>query len=375
MRDLAIHGDDLIVATHGRSFWILDDVTPLRQLSEQVTRSPAYLFAPQQAVRWRWNRNPDTPLPPEEPAGKNPPDGAIVDYFLAAQAQGPVTLEIVDEKGSIVRRYSSTDKPLDMDKISKEHPIPMYWVRPTQILSAEPGMHRFAWDLHAEPPQALGYEFPISAIYRNTWLSPRGAWALPGKYTVKLAVDGKSLDQPLTLTMDPRIKSSPDDLRKQFEMQSGAVTGMNDTYEALEQVQSVRAQLKDLTPKAKGKLADSLSALDKKCAQLVGATQSGFYGTPLPGKQPENFSTLNQHFAAILATADSADAAPTTQANAAFHELQEDDAALAKQWNSTRDTEIPELNRSLKETGLPEIDPRKPLAEKPGGVADGDDEP
>jgi hypothetical protein len=150
---------------------------------------------------------------------------------------------------------------------------------------------------------------------------------------------------------------------------------MNDTYEALEQVQSVRAQLKDLTPKAKGKLADSVAALDKKCAQLVGATQSGFYGTPPSGKQPENFSTLNQHFAAILATADSADAAPTTQANAAFHELQEDDAALAKQWSSTRDTEIPELNRGLKKAGFPEIDPRKPLAEKPGGVADGDDEP
>jgi photosystem II stability/assembly factor-like uncharacterized protein len=375
MRDLAIHGDDLIVATHGRSFWILDDVMPLRQLSEQITKSSAYLFAPQQAIRWRWNRNPDTPLPPEEPAGKNPPDGAIVDYFLAAQAQGPVTLEIVDEKGTVVRRYSSTDKPLDMDKISKEHPIPMYWVRPSQILSSEPGMHRFAWDLHAEPPQALGYEFPISAIYRNTWLSPRGAWALPGRYTVKLTVNGKTLDQPLTLIMDPRIKSSTDDLRKQFDMQAGAVVGINETYEALEQVQSVRAQLKDLTPKAKGKLADSLSALDKKCAQLVGATQSGFYGTPPSGKQPENFSTLNQHFAAILATADSADAAPTTQANAAFHELQEDDAALAKQWNPTRDTEIPELNRGLKKAGLPEIDPGKPLAEKPGGVADGDDEP
>lgn len=375
MRDLAIHGDDLIVATHGRSFWILDDLTPLRQLSDQVTKSPAYLFAPQQAIRWRWNRNPDTPLPPEEPAGKNPPDGAIVDYFLAAQAQGPITLEIVDEKGTVFRRYSSADKPLDIDKISKEHPIPMYWVRPSQILSTEPGMHRFVWDLHAEPPQALGHEFPISAIYRDTWFSPRGAWALPGKYTVKLTVNGKSLDQSLTLTMDPRIKSSTGDLRKQFDMQSGAVAGMNNTYEALEQVQSVRAQLKDLTPKAKGKLADSLATLDKKCAQLEGATQSGFYGTPPPGKQPENFSTLNQHFAAILAAADSADAAPTTQANAAAHELHEDDAALGKQWSSTRDTEIPQLNRGLKKAGLPEIDPRKPLAEKPGGVADGDDEP
>ncbi|HEY2458099.1 MAG TPA: hypothetical protein VGI13_12430, partial [Candidatus Acidoferrum sp.] len=305
MRDLVIHGDDLIVATHGRSFWILDDVTPLRQLTDEIAKSSAHLFAPEEAIRWRWNRNPDTPLPPEEPAGQNPPDGAIVDYFLAGAAKGPVTLEISDEKGIVVRRYTSNDRPLPMDKIAEEHPIPMYWVRPTQILSGAPGMHRFVWDLHYEAPQALGYEFPISAIVHNTPLTPLGVRALPGKYSVKLTVDGTTQEQPLTVILDPRIKTPADDLRKQFEMESGAVQGMNETYEALAQVKSVRVQLKELTPKTNAKLADSLAALDKKCAQLEGATQSGFFGLPPSGKQPENFSTLNQHFSSMLGTADS----------------------------------------------------------------------
>src|ERR1700758_1329243 len=142
MRDLAIHGDDLIVATHGRSFWILDDITPLRQVNEETARSSAHLFAPQEALRWRWNRNPDTPLPPEVPAGKNPPDGAILDYYLADRTKSPVTLEILDAGGSLVRRYSSADEPPSMDRIAAEYPIPMYWVRPPLILSAAAGMHR-----------------------------------------------------------------------------------------------------------------------------------------------------------------------------------------------------------------------------------------
>jgi photosystem II stability/assembly factor-like uncharacterized protein len=375
MRDLTIHGDDLIVATHGRSFWILDDVTPLRQLTGEIAKSPAHLFAPEAAIRWRWNRNPDTPLPPEEPGGQNPPDGAIVDYFLADAAKGPVTLEISDEKGNLVRRYSNNDRPLPMDKIAEEHPIPMYWVRPTQILSGAPGMHRFVWDLHYEAPQALGYEFPISAIVHNTPLTPLGVRALPGEYSVKLTVDGTTQEQPLTVILDPRIKTPTDDLRKQFEMESGAVQGMNETYEALVQVKSVRVQVKELTPKTKGKLADSLAALDKKCAQLEGATRSGFFGLPPSGKQPENLSTLNQHFSGLLGTADSADVAPTTQAAAAFTELQQSASDLRKQWSDSVGREIPELNKDLKKAHLAEIDPRKALAEKLGGAADGDDEP
>src|SRR4029077_6668836 len=186
MRDLAIHGDDLIVATHGRSFWILDDVTPLRQIKFEPGKEFIPLFAPQEAIRFRWNRNPDTPLPPEVPAGKNPPDGAIVDDYLAAAPKAPVTLEILDEQQHLVRRYSSADKPESMEKLAAEHPIPMYWVRPAQILSVSPVMHRFVWDMHYAPPDSLSHEFPISAIVHDTPKYPLGAWALPGNYTVRL---------------------------------------------------------------------------------------------------------------------------------------------------------------------------------------------
>jgi photosystem II stability/assembly factor-like uncharacterized protein len=377
MRDLTIHGDDLVVATHGRSFWILDDVTPLRQLSDKLAQQPVVLFEPQTAVRWRWNRNTDTPLPPEVPAGANPPDGAIIDYYLAANAQGPVTLEILDSNGAVVRRYASTDKPPSMEKLAATYPIPMYWVRPAQILSGEAGMHRFVWDVHQPPPDALEREFPISAIVHNTPLAPLGAWALPGSYSVKLTVNGQIYTQPLALKMDPRIKALTEDLRKQHEMQIGAVEGMDDSYESLGEVKSVREQIKELSKEARGKekLAKELAALDNQCAEVEGGTQHSFYGVPSSGKQPENFSTLNQHFAALLAVADSADAAPTTQATEAYKDLEQSETGLRRLWSAIRERDIPGLNKQLTKAGLLSIDPKKPLTEELGGASDGDDEP
>jgi photosystem II stability/assembly factor-like uncharacterized protein len=375
MRDLAIHGDDLIVATHGRSFWILDDITPLRQLNEEVAEAPAFLFQPQESLRWRWNRNPDTPLPPETPAGQNPPDGAVIDYYLAAVARGPVTLEILDSTGATVRRYSSTDAPLPMDKIAGEHPIPMYWVRPARILSAAQGMHRFVWDLHGEPPKSLNKEFPISAIPHDTPLLPLGAWALPGSYMVKLTVDGKQFTQPLTVKMDPRIKTPLPDLQAQAALQAGAVSGMNQSFEALSQVQSVRAQLNESSAKAKGKLADSLEDLDRQCAALAGATSSTFFGTPPSGKQPENFSTLNQHLGQLLGIADSADAAPTTQANKVYAELAEQLSLLMKSWTDLKQNSVPKVSSELQKAGLTAIDSAKPLEHDMSEAGDGGDEP
>lgn len=377
MRDLTIHGDDLIVGTHGRSFWILDDITPLREMSDEILKSEVHLFAPQEALRWRWNRHPDTPFPPEVPGGANPPDGAIIDYYLSSNAQHPVTLEILDAAGEVVRHYASSDKPPSMERLAAQHPIPMYWVRPTQILSAEAGMHRFVWDLHGAPPLALDHEFPISAILHNTPLYPLGVRALPGSYAVKLTVEGKSYTQPLTLKMDPRIQTALEDLRKQYEMEAGAVEGMNETYGALEQVKSVRGQIKALSPKAAGNshLAKDLESLDKQCAELEGATQNPFYGLPPSGKRPENLSTLHQHFAGILGVADSADVAPTTQAEAAYRELDEGETALRKRWSAAKERDLLDLNAQLKKAGLPTIDPNKPLVDELGGSSDGDDEP
>jgi hypothetical protein len=376
MRDLTIHGDDLIVATHGRSFWILDDVTPLRQLNAEVAKANVYLFAPEEAIRFRWNRNPDTPLPPEVPAGKNPPDGAIINYYLAVASSKPVMLEILDQQQHLVRRYSSTDQPEPIEKTAADHPIPMYWVRPAQILPGGAGMHRFVWDLHYAPPDSLGHEFPISAIVHDTPQYPLGVWALPGNYTVKLTIDGKSYTQPLVVKMDPRITASLSELRKQFDIGSGAVEGMNKSFEALSQVRSVRAQLKERAAKAgKGAAADSIAAIDKQAAELEGAIQSNFFGLPPGGKPPENFSTLNQHFGGILGVADSADTAPTTQATAVYQELQDTLEKLVSRWTNIRQQDIPALNVELKKAGLSPVDPNKALNSAPRADADGDDEP
>jgi photosystem II stability/assembly factor-like uncharacterized protein len=376
MRDLAVHGDDLIVATHGRSFWILDDITPLRQWNADIAKESAHLFLPGTAIRFRWNRNPDTPLPPEFPAGKNPPDGAIIDYYLASPSRNPVTIEVLDGQNHVARRYSSADKPEPMEKIAREHAIPMYWVRPTEILSAEAGMHRFVWDMHYPPPEALAHEFPISAIYHDTPKYPLGAWALPGNYTVKLTVDGKTYTQPLVVKMDPRVTTSLSDLQKQFGMESSAVDGMNQSYESLAQVRSVRAQLKELAPKAgNGSLAEAIAALDKQAAELEGAAQASFYGLPPGGKQRENFSTLNQHFASMLAVADSGDAAPTTQATTVSAELRTALEALLSGWRNAKEQVIPALNKQLKGAGLSAVEASKPPSESPSADPDADDRP
>ncbi len=150
--------------------------------------------------------NTDTPLPPDEPVGENPPDGAMIDYQLPANVSGPVTLEIKDVKGNLVRRYASTDVLPPPDP--KELKIPAYWVRPRQPLSAEPGNHRFLWDLHHAPLPDVDAEYPMTAIYRNTPPESTGPWALPGDYSLVLTVNGQSYTQPLTVKMDPRVKAS-----------------------------------------------------------------------------------------------------------------------------------------------------------------------
>jgi len=376
MRDLNVHGDDLIVGTHGRSFWILDDITPLRQLYEATAKSDVHVFAPQQAIRFRWNRNPDTPLPPEVPAGQNPPDGAIIDYYLASAAKNPVTLEIFDAQNHLVRKYSSIDKPLDMAKIAAENPIPMYWVRHDKILSSQAGMHRFVWDMHYPAPESLAHEYPISAIVNDTPRYPLGAFALPGEYTLKLTVDGKSYTQPLTVRMDPRIGTSFADIQKQFHLEHESTVCMKTSFEILSSVRSLRGQLKGRGEKAgKSVAGERIATLDKTLADMEGAAQPAFFGVPPSGKQPENLSTLNQHFAALLAVADSADAAPTTQATAMFKELVEDLRRQVIRWVNIRDYEVVALNAELKKAGVTPVDPNKAPDAAPSDDSDGDDEP
>ena len=201
IRDLVIHDEDLVVGTHGRGCWILDDMSPLRQLTAEIAGANAYLFAPRPTYRLPRDTNTDTPLPPEEPAGKNPPDGAILYYYLKSAASGEIALEIFDSGNALVRRFSSADKPVPPPPALNVAPE---WLRPFQPLSTAAGMHRFVWDLHAAPRPGGGRGGPpISAIYRDTPLA-QGAWMPPGTYTVKLTVDGRTYTAPLVVKPDPR---------------------------------------------------------------------------------------------------------------------------------------------------------------------------
>ena len=266
IRDLVIKDDDLVVGTHGRSFWILDDITPLRRIAPTALQEAAFLFPPQQAWRFRWNKNTDTPLPPDEPAGQNPPDGAIVHYFLKGAAAGPVTLEIVDGAGTVVRRYRSDDTP---EPPVEGRNIPDYWIRPPQVLSTAAGLHRFVWDLHHPPPPAAKFTYPISAIYADTPREPRGPWAVPGTYTVRLTVDGRTFTQPLVLKMDPRVKTPPEGLQAQFDRSKDVTADMARTLEALRVVRTEQGQAKSMPPARIKVLADRESKLTDLNAKLT----------------------------------------------------------------------------------------------------------
>jgi photosystem II stability/assembly factor-like uncharacterized protein len=358
MRDLVVHQDDLVVGTHGRSFWILDDITPLRQITKEVAAADAFLFKPQLAYRVRWNVNTDTPLPPEEPGGENPPDGAILNYWLKTAPKGPVTLEIFDAQNKLVRRFSSADP---VEKVNeKELPYPTYWIRPPQVLSAKPGMQRFIWDLHYPPAEGTRRTYPMTAVLRNTPSVPLGPWVLPGEYTVKLTVDGHSFTQPMTIKMDPRVKTSPEGLAQQFALAHQSWEGMNTIQVTLKQLRKLRTQLRELRDRAgeNEALSNALSELEAKAATLEGAGGGGRRRGAGRGSREEGRTSLSQVYgqlAAVLALVDGADATPTTQAVAAATEVQRSLVRLMARWQNLRTQEVKALNEQLRKAKLPTI--------------------
>ncbi len=372
IRDLVVHNDDIVVGTHGRSFWILDNITPLRQLSEQSTKGAFYFFKPQLTYRVRRNNTTDTPLPPEEPAGQNPPDGAMIDYWLKDAAPAPVMIEITDESGNLVRRFFSIDKPEPVNE--KDFNVPMYWVRPPQTLSAAAGMHRFIWDLTYPAPEVLTRDYPISAIYRDTPLYPLGATVLPGKYTVSFSNSGGKIvvKQPLEIRMDPRVKTTAEDLHRQFELDRKIADALHKDYEALQQVRGLRAQLKVLAehgPSKNAKLAaiaKTAAELEAKAAPIEG--EEGDYATRyLSTPEGRSLARLNGGLNALVSALDSADAAPTTQQSAMFGELTKALEEQLSAWALLKSKDISELNEKLKKAGLPLLDLQKPVP----GAADG----
>ncbi len=375
IRDLVVHNDDIVVGTHGRSFWILDNITPLRQLDAKINESAAHLFKPQLTYRLRRDNYPDTPLPPEEPAGQNPPDGAMIDYWLSPMpANSPmaysVDLEILDSAGKVVRHFSSADKPEEVDP--KEINVPMYWVRPPRVLSAAAGMHRFVWDLTYPVPDLLSRDFPISAIVHDTPLYPHGATVLPDEYTVRLRVQsspGGGMEggavgvygntQPLEIHMDPRVKTLPGDLRRQFDLDRKIAEALHRDHEALQQARSLRAQLKALSAKnPPAPLAQSIKEVEAKAAAIEGS-EGGYGSRFMSTPEGRSLARLNGGLGSMLAQLDTADAAPTTQELEMFGELEKAlDEQLAA-WGQLRTKDLPHLNEELKKAGQPPIDLQK----------------
>jgi photosystem II stability/assembly factor-like uncharacterized protein len=344
VRDLIIKNNDVVVATHGRGFWILDNITPLRQLNR--SQHEDLLFKPEAAVRVRGNLNTDTPLPPDEPAGENPPDGAMIDYFLSGDATGPVTIEIKDSKGQSVRKYSSADAPVEANP--KRLRIPSYWIRPPQSVSTKAGMHRFLWDMHYAPVPNVESEFPISATYRNTAPEATSPWVAPGDYTVILTVGGKTFSQPLTIKMDPRVKASDTDLQQQFDLSW--------------QLYQMRLKLAPMGKKFDG-IVEQLTKLKAKAAERPDVTQKleAFDQTlmrfgpphPRPGAPPSLF--VLESTTRLFNDIQGADAAPTAAVNAAVADLETKVGPMMDAWQKLIESNLPALNQQLKQAGFPEI--------------------
>jgi photosystem II stability/assembly factor-like uncharacterized protein len=323
VRDLVIHDDDLVVGTHGRSIWVLDGITPLRELAAASGAANAFLFTPPQATRVRWNMFSDTPLPPEEPTGQNPPDGAVLDYYLPAAA-GEVTLEIRDGQANVVRRYSSSDEPERIDPSTL--PYPTYWMRPPQLLSKDRGHHRFIWDLRYAPPKGTRRDLSIAAIYRNTGSGPVGPFVPPGRYTVRLTGGGTAVERLIDIRMDPRVTVAAVDLRQQTDLSLACYRAYGRLQELREAIDAAVAQ-------------QSARAEQWRALRGAGVPENPdilYDSITATGTAQETVVGLQQKLLFVMSLLQAADARPTSQAAAAVKQLTDQVPALEQRWDQAR---------------------------------------
>ncbi|HUS09109.1 MAG TPA: hypothetical protein VMZ30_01495 [Pyrinomonadaceae bacterium] len=351
IRDLVVKGNDLVVATHGRSFWILDDLSPLRQLNAETAVAAVQLFRPATAIRVRKNLARDTPFQPEMPAGKNPPPGAIIDYALNS-VPALVTLEIVDSGGKVVRKYSSSDEPRKLDDTQA---FPTYWFNPPAPLSRTAGLNRFVWDLRYERPKALRYGYSIAAAYgEDAIMLPEGPLVSPGTYQVRLNVDGRSYNSTVEVKMDPRVKVPALALSQQLVLEMKIIDAMQLSFSVVQQITDLRSQFKEMqsrlssTPGDKSVL-DLINSLDKQAAEMVAVEQT------YPPVGIVSAASLNGALGSLLVQVEGADAAPTAQAANTFVIYKKLlDQQIAK-WAALKTTDISRLNILLQQRQLPPI--------------------
>lgn len=346
VRDLVVHQDDVVVATFGRSFWILDDITPLRQMNEKVAASDSWLFRPEMAYRVRGGSDQGTPVSADEPLFDNPPDGAVLDYYLKEKARSPIQLEVFDSSGKLVRRFASDDKLQKTSPDSVQYTE--NWIDQPVALSAEAGMHRFVWDLRTELPKG---------VTRN-WMLHGGPFVVPGEYTVKLTVNGKSETQPLTVKLDPRVKATPEELAQQYEIASKVTASAGEVAVALEQESDLRKQIAARKKEAAGKadLLKSLEELERKIEAAEEETDSdaeyGLFGLSLPDKDHEPLRRVSSELTRLLVIVESADAVPTADATAATEKWNAEAGTALERWKVLSKQDCEPVNALLEKEKL-----------------------
>ncbi|HEV3513727.1 MAG TPA: hypothetical protein VGS05_18620 [Candidatus Sulfotelmatobacter sp.] len=340
IRDLTIHGDDLIVATHGRSFWILDDITPLRQASDAQTASAAWLYHPAPAYRIDNDSFTGTPIPPEEPTAENPPAGAVIDYLLKSDATS-VTLEILDAQQKLVRRFSSEDRHAE-----KHPPLPIAerWFPKPEVLEAKPGMHRFVWDLRWG--SSGGHGVDEESDYR----SPRGPKVVPGIYTVRLTVGGKPQMQPLTVVMDPRSPATPEILHQQLQLGQQIFAETLEARRALAEIGSLQKQLADREQKLGQTNSEIKSALADARTEI-----SKIEANPGEVGQASGLRDAFADMASALRVVESGDRAMPSQAIAVYNQSSQRVKIAIGEWGEFKTTKLPRLNQKLSEANVAPI--------------------
>ena len=367
VRDIIVKDDDLVAATHGRGFWILDDITPLRQATAATAEEDAVLFAPTTAWRVRWNTSTDMPWPVEEPTSPNPPDGVPINYYLKQASPSPVTLVIENTEGRVVRRFSSTDIPAPIPEPANA-PVPLYWYRPPRVLSAAAGMHRVIWDLHHDslPDPAGGTGggrggLPIQAIPYDTAAASGTPFVSPGTYRLKLTVEGRTLTQPLTVKQDPRVKTPAVAMQQVYSLTNAMYFGAVDAHAAAAAVGSWREEALKLRPSANPEAARALDAFAQKAAALAGTPpaagggrggRGGGAGAPAPGPSgPAETDTLwavRTQLSGLMNAMQAADVAPTANTLTAVTQARATASRVMARWNTFRTVELSALNATLK---------------------------
>ena len=359
-RDIAIHGNDLVVGTYGRSIYVLDDFAPLRQLPPAIASEPVHLFAPGDAIRVRRNVNFDTPFPPEVPHALNAPDGAIIYYFLGSKPASEVTLDVLDAAGNTVRHLSSA--PVAPLAEAAQPPEPNFWLAAPQPMPTAIGTNRVNWDLRYDSPPAFTHTYEINANPGLTPASPEGPLALPGVYTLKLTVDGKSYTQAVTVLNDPRSPATAAALRAQHELQMKIYDGIQEAWVGHHQVAALRAAVAaDTTSTAPAEVAAAARAFDSTLVALAGSTEGGrgFGGGGggggaggRRGPAPPTFVAVNDALVRQLTTLENGDLAPTESMQRAYAAGCAELKTVVTTWGSITGTTLATFNAVLTKHSL-----------------------